>query len=62
VLPVHRHVSSGPATIEESVAACDRALFDCGDRTKDHHGHGPLSNKAELKVYRDMLDNDIGGA
>ena len=37
------------------VAAADRMLAIADDNTKIIPGHGPLSNKAELKVYRDMI-------
>ncbi len=37
------------------VAACDRVLAIASDKTKIIPGHGPLSNKAELKAYRDMV-------
>ena len=47
--------TSSGGTIDGVVAACDRALEIVGDRTKVIPGHGPLSNKAELKAYRDML-------
>ena len=46
--------SSGGA-IDGVIAACDQALGIASDRTKIIPGHGPLSNKAELKAYRDML-------
>jgi cyclase len=37
------------------VAACDRALQIATDKTRIIPGHGPLSNAAELKAYRDMV-------
>jgi glyoxylase-like metal-dependent hydrolase (beta-lactamase superfamily II) len=37
------------------IAAADRVLGMADDNTKIIPGHGPLSNKRELKVYRDML-------
>ena len=46
--------SSGGA-IDGVIAACDQALGIAGENTKIIPGHGPLSNKAELKAYRDML-------
>jgi len=46
--------SSGGA-IEGVIAACDQALGIAGENTRIIPGHGPLSNKAELKAYRDML-------
>ena len=42
-------------TIEGTVAAVDRVLDLADDNSKIIPGHGPLSNKAELKSYRDML-------
>ena len=47
--------TSSGGTIDGVVAACDRALGIVSDKTKIIPGHGPLSNKAELKAYRDML-------
>ncbi len=40
---------------EGVIAACDRILALASDRTRIIPGHGPLSDKAELKAYRDML-------
>ncbi len=37
------------------IAAVDRVLAMIDDDTKIIPGHGPLSNKAELQAYRDML-------
>ena len=37
------------------VAACGTVLAIASDKTKIIPGHGPLSNKAELKAYRDMV-------
>jgi cyclase len=37
------------------VAAADRVLAIADDKTKIIPGHGPISNKAELKVFRDMV-------
>ena len=37
------------------VAACDRVLAIATDKTRIIPGHGPLSNPAELKAYRDMV-------
>jgi len=42
-------------SVEGTIAACDRMLGIASERTKIIPGHGPLSNKAELKAYRDML-------
>lgn len=41
--------------IEGMVAAVDRVLLLIDDKTIVIPGHGPLSNKAKLIVYRDML-------
>ncbi|HEX5128405.1 MAG TPA: MBL fold metallo-hydrolase [Usitatibacter sp.] len=37
------------------VAACDKVLKIVTDKTRIIPGHGPLSNAAELKAYRDMV-------
>ncbi|MDX2218451.1 MAG: MBL fold metallo-hydrolase, partial [Burkholderiales bacterium] len=47
--------SASGGKIDGVVAACDRALALADDKTVIIPGHGPLSNKAELKAYRDML-------
>ena len=47
--------TSSGGSIRGVIAGCDRALGIVGDSTKVIPGHGPLSNKAELKAYRDML-------
>ena len=47
--------ASSGGTIDGVVAGCDRALAIAGDRTRFIPGHGPLSGKAELQAYRDML-------
>ena len=47
--------TSSGGTIDGVVAACDLALGIAGERTRIIPGHGPLSDKAELKAYRDML-------
>ena len=47
--------TSSGGSIRGTIAACDRALGIVSDSTKVIPGHGPLSNKAELKAYRDML-------
>ena len=46
--------SSG-GNIDGVIAAVDRILALAGDQTKIIPGHGPLSNRAELLVYRQML-------
>ena len=52
--------TSSGGTIEGVIAACDQVLGFVNDGTRIIPGHGPLSNKAELKAYRDMLAT-IGG-
>ncbi len=47
--------TSSGGTVDGVVAAADQVLAIATDKTKIIPGHGPLSNKAELKVYRDML-------
>lgn len=47
--------TSSGGSIGGVIAGCDRALGIATDATKIIPGHGPLSNKAELKAYRDML-------
>ena len=47
--------TSSGGTITGTIAACDRALAIATDRTRIIPGHGPLSNRAELQAYRDML-------
>jgi cyclase len=47
--------TSSGGTIEGMIAGCDRALAIAKDSTRIIPGHGPLSGKAELKAYRDML-------
>jgi cyclase len=47
--------ASSGGTVEGTLAACDQALALATDRTRIIPGHGPLSNKAELKAYRDMV-------
>ncbi len=42
-------------SVKGMIAAADRALAITDDTSKIIPGHGPLSNKAELKAYRDML-------
>ncbi len=46
--------SSG-GTMEGMIATVDAILEIAGETTKIIPGHGPLSNRAELQVYRDML-------
>ncbi len=47
--------SASGGKIDGVVAAADRVLSMSDDKTVVIPGHGPLSNKAELKAYRDML-------
>ncbi len=42
-------------SVKGMIAAADRALAITDDTSKIIPGHGPLSNKAELKAYRAML-------
>ena len=48
-------------TVEGMIAACDRVLAAATDRTVIVPGHGrPVSNRAELRAYRDMLSTVLG--
>jgi glyoxylase-like metal-dependent hydrolase (beta-lactamase superfamily II) len=47
--------TSSGGTVEGVIAAADVALGIAGDKTKIIPGHGPLTDKAGLKAYRDML-------
>jgi cyclase len=47
---------SGGGTPEGVVAACDKVLAIATEKTRIIPGHGPLSNRAELKSYRDMVE------
>jgi cyclase len=47
--------TSSGGSVDGVVAAADSVLAMAGDKTKIIPGHGPLGNKADLKVYRDML-------
>lgn len=47
--------TSSGGTVEGVIAACDRALALGSDAARIIPGHGPISNKTELKAYRDML-------
>jgi glyoxylase-like metal-dependent hydrolase (beta-lactamase superfamily II) len=42
-------------SVKGVIAAADRTLATIDDNTKIIPGHGPLSNKQDLKAYRDML-------
>ena len=47
--------TSSGGTVDGVIAAADQVLAIATDKTRIIPGHGPLSNQAELKVYRDML-------
>jgi len=47
--------TSSGGTVEGVIAAADQALGIATEQTRIIPGHGPLSNKSELKAYRDML-------
>lgn len=47
-------------SVKGTIAAVDRALRMADDTTKIIPGHGPLSNRQELKSYRDMLATVAG--
>lgn len=47
--------TSSGGSIRGVIAGCDRVLGIAADSTRIIPGHGALSNKAELKAYRDML-------
>lgn len=47
--------TSSGGTIQGVIAACDQVLGIVSEKTRIIPGHGPLSNKAELQAYRDML-------
>ncbi len=51
---------SSAGTVRGLLAAAERVLGMIDDDTRVIPGHGPLSNKAELRAYRDMLKNVIG--
>jgi cyclase len=40
---------------EGVIAACDKVLAFATDKTRIIPGHGPLSNAAELKAFRDLV-------
>lgn len=48
------HVPGG-GSIEGVIRTVDLVLERIDDKTKVIPGHGPLSNKAGLQAYRDML-------
>lgn len=47
-------VSTG-GTLDGMIAAADTALSRSNDETRIIPGHGPVGNRSQLKVYRDML-------
>lgn len=47
--------ASSGGSIRGTIAACDRVLAIAGPKTKIIPGHGPLSDRAGLEAYRDML-------
>lgn len=47
-------IGSG-GSVDGVIAAVDQVLARADEETKIIPGHGPLSNKRELKTYRDML-------
>ena len=47
--------TSSGGKVDGMIAAADRVLTIASNNTKIIPGHGPLANKADLKVYRDML-------
>ena len=57
----HHHTDQPKAALKPPLVTSQRdvtltlAVFEKVDTSKIIPGHGPLSNKAELKAYRDML-------
>src|SRR5438105_9767780 len=47
--------TSSGGTVEGVIGAVERTLKEVGERTRIIPGHGPLANRADLKVYRDRL-------
>ena len=52
-------ISSG-GSADGMVAAADRVLAIADDKTRIIPGHGPVSNKAELTTYRNMIATVAG--
>jgi cyclase len=52
--------TSSGGTVDGVVAACDKVLALATDRTKIIPGHGPISDKAGLAAYRNMLATVAG--
>jgi cyclase len=47
--------SDSGGSVDGVIAACDQVLRFATPKTRIIPGHGPMSNAAELKAYRDML-------
>jgi len=47
--------TSTGGSLEGMIAAADRGLALVGEKTRIIPGHGPVSGRAELRAYRDML-------
>lgn len=47
--------TSSGGSVDGMIAAADRVLAMAGEKTKIIPGHGPLANRSDLKIYRDML-------
>lgn len=47
--------ASSGGSVRGTLAACDKVLAIAGAQTKIIPGHGPLSDRAGLQAYRDML-------
>jgi len=50
---------SAGGSVKGVQAAVERALLLCGDDTKIIPGHGPVTDKAGLTAYRDMLKDCV---
>ncbi len=51
---------SGGGSVDGIIACADKVLALANDATKIIPGHGPVSNKVELKAYRDMISTVNG--
>lgn len=47
--------ASSGGSVEGVLSACDQVIEMATDKTRIIPGHGPLSNRAELRVYRGVL-------
>jgi cyclase len=47
--------TSSGGSVAGVIAACDKVLAIASDATRIIPGHGPLSDKAQLRAYREML-------